>query len=94
MSGIHREWDDDSDGEGNRLSDERTAEKEKAARKNFITEELAKRRGSSSASKNQFEPPDEDCPLIDATNQKIPNITVKVSSPTHYKGQCPCSYSV
>ena len=36
------------------------------------------------AQKDEFIPPDEECPLRDAANQKIPKLTVKVQIQNYY----------
>ncbi|KAK3099186.1 hypothetical protein FSP39_000705 [Pinctada imbricata] len=82
--GAKIEWNDylggESDEEGEYHRQQREDEKEKKERQTFIMKEFKKRKGNADdrpKPEDEFVPPDDDCPLRDASSQKIPRLTVK-----------------
>ncbi|XP_071848026.1 uncharacterized protein [Apostichopus japonicus] len=67
-------WNDSGDEDDGKEGEEQA----RKHRNKLIHDEFAKRRkGQPKLQKVEFEPPSEDCPLLDAANEKIPGLTVK-----------------
>ncbi|XP_071087337.1 ATP-dependent DNA helicase Q5-like isoform X2 [Haliotis cracherodii] len=81
--GVKKESDDYARGFSDEEGPDKEAQelKEKSQRTRMIMKEFKKRRGDgepSSRPENDFKPPTLDCPLRDASSQKIPKLTVKI----------------
>ncbi|XP_048338982.1 ATP-dependent DNA helicase Q5-like, partial [Sphaerodactylus townsendi] len=70
--GGFSKWDEDG-----RSVDEAIEENRKKEWNNFYKQQMMLRKGSKEAEKDNFVPPDADCPLKDAASRKIARITVK-----------------